>query len=269
MTQILTQLATHTAALLLYPGLLAIVLFGSAAESVWVYVTDRRWASLRQLWRRPSAVQSTVVIASMLASVQLSAPFNPVPSEERNLIIAAICIGLIVWTELALGLERFRERGLLLVVQCAWLVAVLGPAVELQSLRPPVLGAVLVLSLLPLKVAAGILYLLCLPALLKLWPIPAAGERRGQRRLDATRVLAWWPSCGLFATLWFPPSSDDVLGVARFLGLVMAAAAFCVIAGVLLGRRGAEPARDLYRKVIAPFGGVVLATVIVTSLLVR
>ena len=269
MTQILTQLATHTAALLLYPGLLAIVLFGSAAESVWVYVTDRRRASLRQLWRRPSAVQSTVVIASMLASVQLAAPFNPVTSEERNLIIAAICIGLIVWTELALGIERFRERGLLLVVQCSWLVAVLGPAVELQSLRPPVLGAVLVLSLLPLKVAAGILYLLCLPALLKLWPIPAVGERRGQRRLDATRVLAWWPFCGLFASLWFPPSADDLLGVARFLGLVVAAAALCGLAGVLLGRRGAEPARDLYRKVIAPFGGVVLAIVIVTSLLVH
>src|ERR1700730_1076771 len=179
MTQILTQIATHTAALLLYPGLLTIVLFGTAAESAWVYVTDRRWESLRQLWRRPSAVQSTVVIASMLASVQLSAPFNPVPSEERHLIIAAMCIGLIVWTELALCIERFQERGLLLVVQCSWLVAVLGPAVELQSLRPPVLGAVLVSSLLPLKVATGILYLLCLPALLKLWPIPQAAALRG------------------------------------------------------------------------------------------
>lgn len=269
MTQVLTQLATHTAALVFYPGLLTIVLFGSVAESTWLYVTYRRWASLRQLWRRPSAVQSTVVIASMLASVQLSAPFNPVPSEERNLIIAAVCIGLIVWTELALGIERFRERGLLLLVQCAWLVAVLGPAVELQSLRPPVLGAVLVPSLLPLKVAAGILYLLCLPALLKVWPIPAVGERRAQRRLDATRLLAWWPFCGLFATLWFPPATDDLPGVARFLGLVVAAAAICVVAGMLLGRRGAEPARDLYRKVIAPFGGVVLAIAIVTSLLVR
>jgi len=269
MTQALTQLATHTAALLLYPGLLTIVLFGSAAETMWVYITDRRWESPRQLWRRPSAVQSTVVITSMLASVQLSAPFNPVPSDERNLIIAAICIGLIVWTELALGIERFQERGLLLVVQCSWLVAVLGPAVELQSLRPPVLGAVLVPSLLPLKVATGILYLLCLPALLKLWPIPTVRERRAQRRLDATRVLAWWPFCGLFATLWFPPSSDDLLGVARFLALVLAATAFCVLVGVLLRRRGAKPARDLYRKVIGPFGGVVLAIVIVTSLLVH
>jgi hypothetical protein len=268
-TQALAQLATHTAALLLYPGLLTIALFGGAIESVWVYLTERRWESPRQLWRRPSAVQSTVVIASMLASVQVSAPFNPVPSDERNLIIAAICIGLIVWTELALGIEQLRERGLLLVVQCCWLVAVLGPAVELQSLRPQVLGAVLVPSLLPLKVASGILYLLCLPALLKLWAMPAAGERRALRRLDVTRVLAWWPFCGLFATLWFPPSADDLPGVARFLGLAVAASAFCVLAGVLLGRRGAEPARDLYRKVIAPFGGVVLAVVIVTSLLVR
>src|SRR5713226_7906245 len=262
MIQVLGQLATHTVALLLYPGLVMIALFGTAAESLWVRVCEGRWVRPDFTWRRPSPVLTTVALSAMLAAVQMSAAFNLVPSDERNLIIAAIALGLTVWVELALGTEMFAEPGLLLVVQCAWLVAVLGPAVELQSLRPPVLGAVLVLSLLPLKVAAGILYLLCLPALLKLWPIPAVGERRGQRRLDATRVLAWWPSCGLFATLWFPPSSDDVLGVARFLGLVVAAAAFCVIAGVLLGRRGAEPARDLYRKVIAPFGGVVLATVI-------
>lgn len=269
MTQVLARLATDTAALLLYPGLLTVVLFGGAVESAWVFVTDRRLESPRQLWRRPSAVQSTVVIASMLASVQLSAPFNPVPSEERNLIIAAICVGLIVWTELALGIEQLRERSLLLVVQCCWLVAVLGPAVELQSLRPQVLGAVLVSSLLPLKIASGILYMLCLPALLKLWPMPAAGERRAQRRLDVTRLLAWWPLCGLFATLWFPPAADDLPGVARFVGLAVAASVFCVLMGALLRRRGAEPARDLYRKVIAPFGGVVLAVVVVTSLLVR
>lgn len=269
MTTFLVQLATHSVALLLYPGLVMIVVFGSAAETVWVRITERRWVLPEFPWHRPSAVLTTVAIASMLAAVQVAAPFNPVPSEERNLIIAAISLGVIVWAELALGAGLFGEPGLLLLVQCCWLVAVLGPAVEPQSLRPQVLGAVLVPSLLPLKVASGILYLLCLPALLKLWPVPAPGERRARRRLDALRVLSWWPYCGLFATLFFPPAADDAIGVARFLGLSFGVAAVSMLAGALMSRRGAEPARGIYRKGIAPFAGLVLVLVIVTSLLLR
>jgi len=269
MSRFLLQIAAHSAALLLYPGLVTIAVFGSVAESVWVRVSERRWVLPEVPWHRPSAVLTTVALSSILAAVQLAAPFNPVPSDERNLIVAAISLGIIVWTELALGIELFGEPGLLLLVQCCWLVAVLGPAVELQSLRPQVLGAVLVRSLLPLKLASGILYLLCLPALLKLWPMPAPGERRAHRRLDAMRVLSWWPFCGLFATLFFPPSPDDAIGVARFFGLSVIVAAICVVAGALMGRRGAEPARGIYRKGIAPFAGLVLALVIVTSLLVR
>ena len=269
MIQFLAQLATHAVALLLYPGLVTVALFGTVAESVWVRVSERRWVPPEFRWHRPSAVLSTVAIASMLASVQLAAPFNPVPSAERNLIVAAICVGLIVWTELALGIELFGEPALLLVVQCCWLVAVLGPAVEPQSLRPQVLGAVLVPALLPLKVASAILYLFCLPALLKLWPLPAPGERRARKRLDAMRVLSWWPYCGLFATLYFPPPPDDLVGIARFVGLSLVAAGVCVVGGALLARRGTEPALRVYRQVIAPFAGLVLALVFVTSLLVR
>ncbi len=269
MTQLLTQLATHSMALLFYPGLLVIAAFGSAAESAWVRVSEGRWVRPEFPWHRPSAVLTTVALSSMLASVQLAAPFNPVPSEERNLIVAAICLGLIVWAELALGIELFSEPGLLLVVQCCWLVAVLGPAVEPQSLRPQVLGAVLVPALLPLKVASGVLYLLCLPALLKLWPLPAPGERRSRRRLDAMRVLSWWPYCGLFATLYFPPPLDDVIGIARFFAVAVAVAAFCILAGALMARRGVEPAKAVYRKAIPPYAGIVLVIVIVTSLLVR
>jgi hypothetical protein len=267
--QVLGQIATHAIALLLYPGLVATALFGAAAESVWVRVSENRWVAPDVRWRRPSAVLTTVAIASMLASVQLSAPFNAVPSEERNLIIAAVAMAITAWAALALGIELFGEPGLLLVVQCCWLVAVLGPAVELQSLRPQVLGAVLVPALLPLKVASGILYVLCLPALLKLWPLPAAGERRGQKRLDAMRVLCWWPYSGLFATLFFPPSLDDIAGLARFLGVSVAVAGLCVLAGALMRRGGAAPAREVYRKAIAPFAGVVLVIVVATSLLVR
>jgi hypothetical protein len=192
-----------------------------------------------------------------------------VPSDERNLIVAAIALGLTVWAELALGIELFGEPGLLLLVQCCWLIAVLGPAVEPQSLRPQVLGAVLVPSLLPLKVATGALYLLCLPALLKLWPVARPGERRARLRLDAMRVVCWWPYCGLFATLYFPPAASDPVGLARFLGLSLAVGAFCVLAGWFLGRRGADAARGVYRKAIAPFAAFVFVLVVVTSLLLR
>ena len=269
MSQFLIQLATHTAALVLFPGLVTIAVFGSAAESIWVRVSEKRWVPPEVPWHRPSAILTTVALASMLASVQLSAPFNPVPSEERNLIVAAIALGLTVWAELALGIELFGEPGLLLVVQCCWLVAVLGPAVEPQSLRPQALGAVLVPTLLPLKVASGALYLLCLPALLKLWPLPTPGERRASRRLDAMRVLCWWPYSGLFATLFFPPLPSDLLGLARFVGLSILIAGFCVGAGAFMARSGAERARGLYQRGIAPFAAVVLVLVVLTSLLIR
>src|SRR5260370_1715462 len=178
----------------------------------------------------------------MLASVQLSAPFTPVPSDERNLIVAAIALGLTVWAELALGIELFGEPGLLLGGACCGIVAVRGPAVEPQRLRPQVLGAVLVPSLLPLKVASGALYLLCLPALLKLWPLPRPGERRARLRLDAMRVLCWWPYCGLFATLYFPPVASDSIGIARFLAMSLALGAFCLVAGCYPPRRPPAPA---------------------------
>ncbi|OLE78720.1 MAG: hypothetical protein AUG06_09780 [Actinobacteria bacterium 13_1_20CM_2_65_11] len=99
--------------------------------------------------------------------------------------------------------------------------------------------------------------------------MPVPGERRATRRLDALRVLSWWPYCGLFATLYFPPSPDELLGIARFIGLSVLVAAICVVLGVLMRRRGAEPARGIYRKGIAPFAGLVLVLVVGTSLLLR
>src|SRR6266446_8377358 len=130
MIQVLGQLATHTVALLLYPGLVMTVLFGTAAESLWVRVCEGRWVRPDFTWRRPSPVLTTVALSAMLAAVQMSAAFNLVPSDERNLIIAAMALGLTVWLELALGTEMFAEPGLLLVVQVCWLVAVLGPRSE-------------------------------------------------------------------------------------------------------------------------------------------
>jgi hypothetical protein len=268
-TQILTALATHSLALVAYPGLLTVALFGFALEIAWTRVAQGVWilpAPARE-WRSP--VVATVALGSILVAVQLAAPFNPVPSSERNVIEAAVVLALTVWAELALTVEFMPAPGLLLVIQFCWLLAVLGPAVEPESLRPQVLGNVLVSTLLPTKIASGFLYLLCLPALLRLWPLVPPGDRRSNPRLDTVRALWWFPYCGLFATLFFPPSADEALGVLRFFVITTLVAATCMIAGALMARRGAETARGLYRRAVAPYAVVVLAVVVITSFLLR
>src|SRR5207244_5780325 len=100
-------------------------------------------------------------------------------------VVRAGCVlAVTVWAELALTVEVAADPGLLLVLQLCWLLAGLGPAVQPESLRPQVLGNVLVPGLLPVKVACAFLYLLCLPALLRLWPLAPPTERRGRQRLD-------------------------------------------------------------------------------------
>ena len=267
MTQILSALATHSLALVVYPGLLTIVLFGFAVEVAWTRVTQGAWIFPSR--QRPSPVVASVALFAIVAAVQVAAPFNPVPSVERNVIVAAIVLAFTVWAELALTSEYVPAPGLLLVIQFCWLLAVLGPAVEPESLRPQVLGNVLVSSLLPVKVASGFLYLLCMPALLRLWPLTPPSERRSQPRLDTVRALCWLPYSGLFTTLFFPPSADDALGVLRFFGITLAVAALCIVAGALMIRRGAEAARGLYGRAIAPYAALVLVVVVITSFLMR
>jgi hypothetical protein len=267
--QILSAIATHTLALLVYPGLLTIAVFGVAAEIAWARARQGRWVLPDVRWRRPSPVLATVALCTMLAAVQLAAPFNPVPSEERNLVVAAVAIAFTVWVELALTLELVPEPGLLLVIQFCWLLAVFGPAVQPESLRPQVLGSVLVPALMPLKIASGILYMLCLPALLQLWPLPLPGDQRSRPRFDSARALCWFPYCGLFTTLFVPPPGDDAIGLLRFFGLSLAAAALAIAAGLLMRRQGSKLVRRLYRSAVAPYGLAVLAVVVVTSIVLR
>jgi hypothetical protein len=119
------------------------------------------------------------------------------------------------------------------------------------------------------KVACAFLYLLCLPALLRLWPLTPPSDRRSQPRFDTTRALCWFPYCGLFTTLFFPPSADDFLGVLRFFGITTGIAALCIVAGVLMSRRGAVAVRGLYQRAVTPYAAVVLLVVVITSLLMR
>src|SRR5207237_5876976 len=123
---------------------------------------------------------------------------------------------------------------------------------------------------LAVKFASGMLYLLCLPALLHLIPESApqgvpggAGAARRERGLEAAgfaalRVLLWLPYCGLFATLYFPPGGDDSLQLLKFLGLVLGSAAIAVAIALNLIVRGAAFTRRFVGFVVVPFAYITL-----------
>jgi hypothetical protein len=267
--QLLLSTLLHAIALFLYPGLLLMVAFGVLVELAWMRLRARTWEQLELPRRRPSPVVATVALCAVVAAVQTAAPFNPVPGDERSVVLAAVALAFVTWAQLALTVEFVAAPGLLLVVQVCWLLAVLGPAIQPESLRPQVLGNVLVPGLLPAKVACAFLYLLCLPALLSLWPVAPTADKRVHQRLDAGRVLTWFPYAGLFTTLFLPPSTDDLFGAIRFFLVTFAVAAVVVAFALLLRWRGAAPARGLYLRAIAPYGVLVLAIVVGTSILMR
>lgn len=269
MIDALLGIASHAAAVLLYPGLATMVALGLVVELAWMRLTAQEWDLPELPRRRPSPVVGIVALCAVVAAVQTAAPFNPVPGDERSIVLAAVGLAFTAWAELALTVEFVAEPGLMLLVQACWLLAILGPAIQPESLRPQVLGNMLVPSLVPVKVACALLYLLCLPALLRVWPFAPPGERRGRRRLDAERVLTWFPYCGLFTTLFVTPSSDDLLGLLRFFGITMAVAVFVIVAGLLLRHRGERIARRVYVRGVAPFAAVVVVAVLATSILMR
>jgi len=267
--QTLLSIGTHSIALLVYPGLVTIVGVGTVVELAWLRISRREWQWPVPPRRRLTPVLATVALGSALAAVQMAAPFNLVPGDERSVVLAATGLAFTAWAELALTVEFIAAPGLLLIVQLCWLLAVLGPAVQPESLRPQVLGNVLVAGLLPVKVACAFLYLLSLPALLRLWPLTPASERRERRRLDGARILTWFPYCGLFTTLFLPPSSDDILGVVRFMGVTLLVALVVMALGLLLRWRGAAGVRGLYTRGVAPFAALVAVMVVLTSILLR
>ena len=269
MIQVVLGVIAHAAALLLYPGLATMAAFGLLVELARMRAAKREWRWPELARRRPSPVVATVALCSVVATVQLDAPFNPVPGDERSVVLAAVALAFTAWAELALTVEFVAAPGLLLIVQMCWLLAVLGPAVQPESLRPQVLGNVLVPGLLPVKIACAFLYLLCLPALLRLWPFTPPADKRMRQRLDAGRILSWLPYCGLFTTLFITPSGDDAVGLLRFFGLTFGVAAVVVALSIFLRWRGSAVARGLYTRGIAPFAALVLAIVVATSILMR
>jgi hypothetical protein len=266
--QLALSLLTHAAALLLYPGLVTMVAFGALVELVWMRLI-RSDLGPELPRRRPSPVVATVAVCSVIAAVQLAAPFNPVPGDERSVVLAAIALAFTLWAELALSVEFVAAPGVLLIVQVCWLLAVLGPAAQPESLRPQVLGNLLVPGLLPVKIGCAFLYLLCLPALVRLWPLGPPADKRLRQRLDAGRILTWFPYCGLFTTLYVPPPADDLTGLARFAGVTLVVAAVLVAFALLVRRRGAAIARGLYTRAVPSYAVLVLAVVVATSILMR
>jgi hypothetical protein len=267
--QLLLSTLAHAGALVLYPGLLTMVAAGTLIELAWMRGSRRAWEWPELPRRRPTPVVATVAVCAVIAAVQLAAPLNPVPGDERSVVLAAIALAFTAWAQLALTVEFVAAPGLLLLAQVCWLSAVLGLAVQPESLRPQVLGNVVVPGLLPVKVACALLYLLCLPALLRLWPFAAHTEKRVHVRLDAGRILTWLPYCGLFTTLFLPPPADDVFGLLRFFGVTLAVAALVIGLAVVLRRLGTAGVRSVYVRGVAPYAAVVLAIVVATSILMR
>lgn len=225
-----------------YPGALVVVALGLAVES---------GASLAmpqgtQAWRRaalgvrrltgereiPPAISGTALLA-LLAVIQISVPFNPIPSSDRNLLIAGTALAgasLLAWPW-AVGPRGDNVR-LLLVTQGGWLASLLALIIAVGSLRPQAIGEADLGAILPLKVAAGLAFLLSLPGMLGLLqgPVGREGAARG------SRLLLWLPLCGLFASLFIPPQSGDVAGLGIFLIATLASAGAVLLVGAVVSR---------------------------------
>jgi len=254
------DLPLHVLALLVYPGLALVLAIGAAAEAAVALVLAGRGARtalrapaawLRHGVRRPADL--AVPLLAMLAATQLAVPFSPVPPVERNLLVAAAALVPAAW--LAGGPWTAAEARRTLLAQVCWLMALLAPALASETLRPQALGAVVVPSALPLKAAAGLLALLCLPALLRLAP-------RGPADLfEAARLPLWLPACGLLVSLFLPPAGGDAGGLLRFLVATVATAAAGIGLALAAGRS------SLYPRLLAPIALVVVAVAAVTSAL--
>ncbi|MDQ6918258.1 MAG: hypothetical protein M3Z98_02745 [Candidatus Dormibacteraeota bacterium] len=276
------EIGQHGIGLLLYPGLLACVAIGLLLEvaSAWWMVPERGGvvpAARRVLARfRPSGERGALPVFSigagllaLVASLQLALPYNPVPPADRNLLVAALALVGSAWLLWTWGWSRGElEPRLVLLVQLCWLVALLVPAVEPQTLKPQTLGNIQLNPGLPVKVASGLLYLMCLPALLHLIPegapqgVPGGAGRRPpgleESGFSALRLLLWLPYCGLFVSVFFAIGADDAIDLLRFLGLVAGAAAIGIAIAVNLIYRGARFTSRFVSLVLVPFAWITL-----------
>jgi len=278
------DLAAQLLALPLYPGGLSALLVGVAAGILagWSLLPEPGGlpSAARGLLRlSPSSLTPVAALAWVLAlaaASQLAAPFSPVPAAERNSLVAAAALLGAAWLAWSWGWgRRAASAQLVLSVQAVWLLAVFLPSIGPGNLRPQALGAVVLGDQLPLKLACGVLYLACLPALLMLLPESAPQGPPGalarartpeEGGFIALRVLLWMPTCGLFASLFFP-LADDALGLLRFLLVSLGAAAVAIAVAANLTRRPAGVTRLLYERLALPFAGFAVVVAALTAVL--
>ncbi|MDQ6898197.1 MAG: hypothetical protein M3072_01580 [Candidatus Dormibacteraeota bacterium] len=231
----LTDLGLHSLALIAYPGLLSVLGLGLGAEwGLGRLAREPAGPSLRLRLIRPANLTLAgrlALLLAALAATQLAAPFNPVPAAERSALLAVVCVAGAGWAILSVGradsTRAERGPGGLLLAQFGWSLALLGPAVAAGTFRPTAIAAIAVPLHLGLKAVAGLLYLLCLPAVLLRFAAPPV-DWPGR----AARAALWLPSCALGASVLLPPVGDDLAGALRF-ALETAAIA---LAAAVLGR---------------------------------
>jgi hypothetical protein len=262
------DLVLHLLALLVYPGgllVLAVGILAEAATGVVLGGAGPRGALVVPVRRlAPAAVPASalrlaVPLLAVLAATQLAAPLNPVSPVERNLLVAAVALAATMWLGWAPAWAPAGAR-LTLLVQVCWLVALLAPALLSETLRPQALGAVVVPAAMPLKVAAALLALVCLPVLLRL---PATEDGPEGEAGLLSRPFLWLPLCGLFVSLALPPGPEDLGGAARFVVATLLVAGAAILLAALAAR---IPALGrLYPRLLPPLALVVLGLAAVTS----
>jgi hypothetical protein len=283
------DIGAHLVALLVYPGGLTTAALGLAAEigAAWALVPERgglgaaarnTLKALRPPARQVPPLAAAAVILALAAATQLAAPLNPVPPAERNSLLAAAALLGASWLTWSWGWgRRAAAPQVVLAVQACWLLAVLLPSIEPGNLRPQALGAVVLGTQVPLKLACGLLYLGCLPGLLMLLPESApqgppgtVGQGRGPEEMGfvLVRALLWIPYCGLFTSLFFP-AADGAPGVLRFLLGSAGAAAVAIAIAANLTRRPAGVTRILYLRLALPFAGFAVLVAALTVALVH
>jgi hypothetical protein len=269
----------HLVALVLYPGLVLIVAVGVLAEGAASLAIDGAGlraaplAAVRRLREGAATAWSLLLgtaLLTALAATQLAVPVNPLSSLERNLLVAAVAIAAAIWLSWGRAWSAPGAR-VALVIQACWLVALLSPAIVSETLRPQVLGAVTVRAQLPLKALSGLLYIVCLPALLQL--VGESPLKVGESPLNAgasaagTRVLLWLPLCGLGVSLFLPPATDDAGGSLRFVAATMGVALIAIALAATLRRPLKTDLPSLYLRLASALAGVVLVVTALTAAL--
>src|SRR3989442_12531553 len=77
------------------------VSFGALVELAWMRASRKDWQWPDLPRRRVTPVLATIALCSVLASVQLAAPFNPVAGAERSVVLAAVGLAFTAWGGLA------------------------------------------------------------------------------------------------------------------------------------------------------------------------